>query len=215
MDQTLFYWEHIEETRKKIDLKRGDYIINIYMVNMYTCDEYYKWIPCDSKSKLLGYIKYVALPSLAICRNLLSSKDEYEDLVIYGVFSYEEAMEILGNMNSTKDYSDDYVKWYEIFDSMDEDIAFEDIKKALKDLSNIVYEENFKKGFLFNISIYKDIVDVGNSNIAAFEEEGLIDLLEEDLNIPVAEIRKMFNSVDSNKFFQKKIIDILNNMENR
>ena len=170
MEQSLAYWKNIEETEREVKHIKGDYLINIYMVNMYTCDEYFKWVPCRDAERLLGYIKYIALPSLSICRKLVNSNDEYCDLIIYGVFDYKDAVEIIGNIDGEKEYLDDYIEWFDTFDKMDENTSFETIREEVAKIAHKVDEEDFKRGFLFNMEVYEDIEDVKKRNIDDFEE---------------------------------------------
>lgn len=66
---------------------------------------------------------------------------------------------------------------------------------------------------VLTLEVYKNIKEVGRQLIKNYEEQNMIEELEDTFNFSIDEIENMFNKIEENVFLLKRIMPILYNLE--
>lgn len=74
----------------------------------------------------------------------------------------------------------------------------------------IVAEKSDICGIYLDLAIYKNIKSVGKALIEEYENENMLDYLEETFGVHKDDIEEVFENINENKFMQKKILSFLN-----
>lgn len=152
----ISYWRawNIEEDINR-EARAEDYIIRIEINNRQTNKVFERIINLNSRDKLLGFIRYYALPSITLSMFNGNNHDEFT----IGAFSREEICYLIDNK---LEYSEELkIKWKsfynKFYNSIDEVGKEEDfwgkVTELLKEISsNSLGEEDI----LFKIEGYRD-----------------------------------------------------------
>lgn len=209
MDENiLYYWENKMHETKTQEPKINDYIVHFVLINQYSNSGVNKWICCEDIDKLLGFAKYVALSSLQITRSLVD-KDKMEG-ICFDTVGYNASLELLEDMDSRSELIEEYKNWFSQLEECNKETSIEEIKVIV---DNITQQIDHMTGVLITFELYKNVKEVGLELIRDYEENGLVDILEDSFNFRIDEIENLFNTLDKNKFLLKRIIPILDNLE--
>lgn len=211
MDENmLYYWENkMDETKTQTqEPKINDYIVHFVLINQYSNNGVNKWICCEDIDKLLGFAKYVALSSLQITRSLVD-KDKMEG-ICFDTVGYNASLELLEDMDSRSELIEEYNHWFSQLEECNKETSIEEIKVII---DNINQRVDHMSGVLITFELYKNVKEVGLELIRDYEENGLVDILEDSFNFRIDEIENLFNTLDQNKFLLKRIIPILDNLD--
>lgn len=188
--------------------KINDYIVHFVLINQYSNSGVNKWICCEDIDKLLGFAKYVALSSLQITRSLVD-KDKMEG-ICFDTVGYDASLELLEDMDSRIELIEEYKNWFSQLEGCNKETSIEEIKVIV---DNITQQVDHMTGVLITFELYKNVKEVGLELIRDYEEDGLVDILEDSFNFKIDEIENLFNTLDQNKFLLKRIIPILDNLD--
>lgn len=209
MDENiLYYWENKMHETKTQEPKINDYIVHFVLINQYSNSGVNKWICCEDIDKLLGFAKYVALSSLQITRSLVD-KDKMEG-ICFDTVGYDASLELLEDMDSRIELIEEYKNWFSQLEGCNKETSIEEIKVIV---DNITQQVDHMTGVLITFELYKNVKEVGLELIRDYEEDGLVDILEDSFNFKIDEIENLFNTLDQNKFLLKRIIPILDNLD--
>ena len=209
MDENiLYYWENKMHETKTQEPKINDYIVHFVLINQYSNSGVNKWICCEDIDKLLGFAKYVALSSLQITRSLVD-KDKMEG-ICFDTVGYDASLELLEDMDSRIELIEEYKNWFSQLEGCNKETSIEEIKVIV---DNITQQVDHMTGVLITFELYKNVKEVGFELIRDYEEDGLVDILEDSFNFKIDEIENLFNTLDQNKFLLKRIIPILDNLD--
>ena len=204
-EELIYYWKNRLNNEHNVDLKINDYIVHFFMINEVSCEGINEWINCDTFDKMESFIAFVILPSCQVSRALTEVDD---NRVCVDIASYDETIELLTAINENTQLISEYSNWYDIVESCKEG----DIRR-LKDLVGHINENvEWKNGILVGIEVFENIKVAGHELIKSYEEENMIDVLEDEFDLSLEEIKNIFDTVDKNEFFQKRVMFILNNL---
>ena len=208
MDENLlYYWDNLLSEEKQQEPKINDYIVHFALTNQYDNNGINEWICCDSMSKLLGLLKYVILPSTQLSRAIMHNENQSE--VGFGTVGYIETIELLENIKSDIKFKLEYEYWFKELEKYNSENEFESIRYIIDDINKKV---DHKDGIFLTLEVYKGVKDVGLQLLKDYENEDMIDVLEDCFNFNKYEIENMFNNLDKNVFLLKRIIPILYNL---
>lgn len=201
---SLYYWKNFLEKDKETFVNSDSYILNFYIVNQNTSEIFYKWYSFVNTNELLGFIKFVVLPSGYYSRIF----GESDGTVIITAESYDGALELLNNniVRVDKPLINNFNEDYCLIQEVENDFNLESLKKFCNSFtSHLDYND-----IVFSwIEVHKNIKEFGVQLVNSYEKDGMIDELERQMEMKKDEIIELFSSIDDNKFMLKKINDFL------
>lgn len=202
----IAYWRNWINNRQDIPMTEDGYIIRYIIANQYSNTWVKRWVCCTTQKNLYAFIKYVLLPSIIISKNMgLKDGEVYID-----VCEYNETLGILehAGQEGYEKAVEDYVRWFEEVDNLEEkDAALSEIIEVLSKVSS---EIDFRKGLFVEINLYEDISFVGRSLIKEYEEDDMVEDLEDMMGLSCKEIEDLFDDIRDNKFMLRRISTLLN-----
>lgn len=202
---SVYYWRNFLEKDKENGVKANSYILNFYIINQNRNESFYKWYSFNNKSELLGFIKFVALPSGYFSRNF----GEVDNEIIVTASNYEDTLEILNTSNLRVDdvLSNNFVEDYSIIEEIEKEFKLELLKKLCDSFnSHLDY-----KGIVFSgIQVYENIKEFAKQLVNDYEEQDMIDELERQMEMEKDKIIELFSNIEDNSFMLKRINEFLN-----
>lgn len=205
-EQIVDYWKNKLEQEDICELKVNDYILHFAIINQKDNIGINKWFNFDSKNKLIGFIKYVAMPSIQISRAVANNEGNVG--VHIDAIGYFDAVELLEVTNVKVKHIEEFENWFEGFKDYNEETDIKEIKSYIENINKAF---DYRSEFLLSLDVYENIKSVGLELIKLYEEDGMIDVLEDQFNFSKEEIESIFNNVNKNIFLFKRIMSILNN----
>lgn len=201
---SVYYWKNFLEKDKEFGIKPDSFIVNFTIVNQSTNDIYHDWLSFPEEKALLGYIKYVVLPSGYYSRLF----GEIKGQIFIDADNYDGVIDLLENNNVkqaselARCFKDDYT----LLDKMEEKFDF----KALKEFCNNFSANLDYHNIVFSrVELYANIKDVGQSLVREYEENGMIEELEEQMELSKEEIIRMFTHIEKNIFMLRRVNEFL------
>lgn len=205
-ENLLAYWRSQLDEDKEIEITADGYMFKYIIANQYSGDVLQNWVCCTSKKKLYSFLKNIILPSISISKTV----GIIENIAFLDVMSYDETIDILSSPkieNSITEINRFKSSYDEINKLEMEDAPFDKIKEFV---TKITLEVDYREGIFVEVEVFKNISDVGKELIKAYEEDGMIDVLESQIELSKVEIENLFNNITDNKFMMKKINTLLN-----
>lgn len=206
-DSLISYWEAWLNDEIKIPMDVNGYVINYSMINIRSNEGIGDWICCNSKSKLISFIKFVLLPSFIVTK-FIGIK---ENKLFFDVSSYDETLEILeeDQFEDIEEAKNEYEACFKELDKLEKiDADWKEIRDFLQYINNSI---DFREGLLVNFQVYKNIKAVGKDLIEEYEGQNMLSELEREFDMNKEEIVNLFDGLDKNKFMLQKIGTLLNN----
>lgn len=204
---SVYYWKNFLQKGKEFGVKMNSISLNFAIVSQSSSNIYHDWLSFPGKKALVGYLKYVVLPSGYIS-SLFGGIDS--DFTIDSV-TFNEAIELLENNTYKIDkqlianFKEDY---YLLTKIEQEEINI----MSLKDFCNSYNLHLGINNMTFSlVNVYENIKDVGYSLIKDYEEDGMIDELEDQFGMSIDQIYNMFDSIQDNEFMLYRINEFLKN----
>lgn len=200
----IYYWENFLDKYidKEIEAKIDSFMLKFYIINQDSNETFYKWFSFSNKEELLGFIKFIALPS-AYCSRAFGEK---ENSVLITAAVYDDVLELLENniVGVDNEVINNFKKDYEKIEAIEnkEEFDLEMIKKFCDGFGDFL---DYKSKVFSNIEVYEDVKTLGTELINDFEKDGMLDELERQMNMSKEEIEEMFLNIDKNPFMLKKI----------
>lgn len=203
----VYYWENILQKNITFSLNSNSYIVNFIIVNQASNETYKNWIVLPDGDHLVNYLKYIALPSLFY--SILIGTEE--KTIFVNADSFNSVVNLLENniIRDDKELSKRYQLYYNSLDKLQgEYFKFDE----LLEICNNINESYNEKNIVFPIiNVYKNIKDVGLRLIQDYEDDNMIEELENTLNISKNDFLDMLNDINNNKFMLNKFMEYLDN----
>lgn len=202
---SVYYWKNFLEKEKETDVKPDTYILNFYIVNQNISESFYKWYSFKSEKKLLGFIKFIALPS-GDCSRIFGEKDNE---VIITADTYDSTLALLGDNivkvdeALIKNFQEDYA----IIQEVEKEFSLDKLKQFCQSFNDHL---NYRGIVFSNIDVYENIKTFGKRLIEGYEKEDMIDELERQMEMSKEEITELFSNIARNTFMLKRINKFLN-----
>jgi len=202
---SIYYWRNFLEKDKESGIKLDSYILNFYIINQNRNESFYKWYSFNNKSELLGFIKFVALPSGYFSRNF----GEVDNEIIVTASNYEDTLEILNTSNLRVDdvLSNNFVEDYSIIEEIEKEFKLELLEKVCHSFNSHL---DYKGKVFSGIQVYKNIKEFGKQLVSEYEEQDMIDELERQMEMEKGKIIELFSNIEDNSFMLKRINEFLN-----
>lgn len=206
----IYYWENFLDKYidKEIQANIDSFMLKFYIINQDSNETFYKWFSFSNREELLGFIKFIALPS-AYCSRAFGEK---ENSVLITAAIYEDVLELLKNniVGVDEDIINNFKKDYEKIQEIESNKGFdlEMIKKFCDEFGDFL---DYKSKVFSNIEVYENVKVFGKELISNFEKDGMVDELERQMGMNKEEIEEMFSNIDKNPFMLKRINTFLDN----
>ena len=132
----IYYWKNYLMNQDEIDIKPNAYILKLSLINYYSRDLFCNWYSFSTAEELIGFIKFVAIPSIYVTK--VFGKEE-NTIFLDALYDYE-TIEVIKqsdnseNDNILKEIEDDY----DFIDKLQNKFSIERVKK-------FVNNGNYKK----------------------------------------------------------------------
>lgn len=205
MPRGFYFWENYIKSEKTFELKLNSYILTFAEVNQKSCNVYSECISFPRLMDVLEFIEYIIIPSSFISRIM----GEREGFILLDCLDRESTFRICEQYSGRK--------YRKLVDSLDYFYSNIDRLKydfSVRDLDNLLDEFNelfsYKNIVFARVNFYRNIQILGNTLIREYDDIDLINLLEEDLELNIDDIKRMFNDLDNNPLMLKNIKTYLN-----
>ena len=206
-EQVIHYWDKVLQ-EDYMEPSANDYVVRFSEVNMVCDARASNWSFCNTFQKLIGYVQYIALPSIQISRAMAEDSDISCEHIYFDTSDVIETVNTLHFFNSRKEILDEYERWYNRLADLDENSDFEELKTIVKEIND---EIGLGDAIFIELEVFRNIKEVGEDLITSYDEDGFLDQLEDLMNFNVEQIRHIFNNFDENPFLKKRIVHMLYN----
>ena len=122
----IYYWRNYLINKDSIDIKPNEYILKFSLINSYSRDFFCNWYSFKSQQEIIGFIKFVVIPSTYITKAF----GKEEDTIFLDALEDYEAIEII---EESKNYNKlDILKEkkqdYKIINSLKDNLTLEKLK---------------------------------------------------------------------------------------
>lgn len=200
------YWSKIIYNEVQVDIDPDGFIFKYTIINMFTNEGVKNWISCNSWRKLFSFIKFVILPSVQLSK-LIGIK---EDSVVLGVFDYDITLGIIEE-SRIEGWKEILAEYKELFQEADDlemgEYPFSELKEFVEKIASAV---DYREGLYVSLDIFENISRVGKELIEKYENEDMLDYIEDFMEMSKEEILELFENINENPFMKKKILSLLN-----
>lgn len=204
-ENSIAYWRNWIDSEIELPITADGYIFKYIIFNQVSNDGNYEWVCCNSKNKLYSFIKYFILPSIQISRTIGVT----EETIYFGVENYDDTIECLEN-SKCEDYIEQietYKRWFDEIEKLEkEDASIEKLRDFMK---SIVLEIDYRKYIVVELDVFENISSVGRTLVKEYEDDGVLDILEDELQMSKEQILELFDNINENKLMLRKITNIL------
>lgn len=199
---TVEYWKNYLEEGKEMIVKKDSYLLNLLILD-YNLKKFYKWYSFDSKEDVLGFIKFVILPTIYFTR--IFGKDENE--IIFVADTYENILHMLRNNLILRNQVliDRFKYEYSLIEEAVKDMDLQKLHELRQSLITFVYDKSI---IAPDIHVFKNIKEAIKKILDGYKAKEMIDSFGEELQMPKKELARYLSDVENNKL-QSRVIEIL------
>ncbi|MEQ8197370.1 MAG: hypothetical protein ABRQ27_05150 [Clostridiaceae bacterium] len=201
---SLYYWKNFLNKDIANEVKPDSYILNFYIVNQNTSEVFNEWYPFDSPGEVLGFIKYVVLPSGYFSRIFGEENDD----IFITADTYEGVFELLNNnrIRVDKTLIGNFKKDYSLLEKVEKKFALENLEQFCDSFN---YHLDINEPVFSSLEVFRNIKDFGLQLVRDYEEQGMTDELEEQMEMSKEEILELFSNIQDYPFMLKRITEFL------
>lgn len=205
MEKSKYSWERVLDERMTERSVFGHFVI----VNCYGGEFLNNWISFPNSKALLGFLKYVFLPTAYV---------EWFDREDSDGFISIEAdpaawIDLLKASKKERYHKEIPVMEKELFKieslwPLEEADCMAELKKFAEQ-----FTEQWTKSHdvFFQLQVFQSPEEVGQYLIDVYEEDQLTERIKEQLNVSKEELKEMTAQMHGNEFMKRKFMDLLNN----
>ena len=202
----IYYWKNYLMNQDEIDIKPNAYILKLSLINYYSRDLFCNWYSFSTAEELIGFIKFVAIPSIYVTK--VFGKEE-STIFLDALYDYE-TIEVIKqsdnseNDNILKEIEDDY----DFIDKLQNKFSIERVKKFV---NNGNYKKEKDLGIFSKLEFFENVNEIGRELVREFENENMLAELEKNMDLKKNQILALFDGIDKNPFMIRRIGTYLNN----
>ena len=178
----IYYWQNYLVNQDNADIKPNAYVLKFSLINSYSRDFFCNWYSFKSTQELIGFIKFVVIPSTYI------TEETYNN----------EKCDILREIRHD----------YEIINNLKNNFTLDKFKKFIN-ITNSRGNKNF--GIFSKLEFFKNVNDIGKELVREFEDDNMLDELENHMDLNKNQILALFDGIDKNPFMLKRLGTYLSN----
>ena len=202
----IYYWQNYLMNQDNIDIKPNACVLKFSLVNSYSKDFFCNWYSFKSPQELMGFIKFVVIPSTYITKAFgreedtifLDALDDYETIDLIEETDNNEKYDILREIRHD----------YEIINNLKNNFTLDKFKKFIN-ITNSRGNKNF--GIFSKLEFFKNVNDIGKELVREFEDDNMLDELENHMDLNKNQILALFDGIDKNPFMLKRLGTYLSN----
>ena len=202
----IYYWQNYLVNQDNADIKPNAYVLKFSLINSYSRDFFCNWYSFKSTQELIGFIKFVVIPSTYITKAFgreedtifLDALDDYETIDLIEETDNNEKCDILREIRHD----------YEIINNLKNNFTLDKLKKFIN-ITNSRGNKSF--GIFSKLEFFKDVNDIGKELVREFEDDNMLDELENHMDLNKNQILALFDGIDKNPFMLRRLGTYLSN----
>lgn len=202
----IYYWQNYLVNQDNVDIKPNACVLKFSLINSYSRDFFCNWYSFKSTQELIGFIKFVVIPSTYITKAFgreedtifLDALDDYETIDLIEETDNNEKYDILREIRHD----------YEIINNLKNNFTLDKLKKFIN-ITNSRGNRSF--GIFSKLEFFKNVNDIGKELVREFEDDNMLDELENHMDLNKNQILALFDGIDKNPFMLKRLGTYLSN----
>lgn len=202
----IYYWQNYLMNQDNIYIKPDAYVLKFSLVNSYSRDFLCNWYSFKSEEELIGFIKYVVIPSTYITKVFgreedtifLDVLDDYETIELIEDAEYNDKYEVLRQIRYD----------YQMINNLKKSFTIQKFKKFINITNG---RSNIGLGIFSRLEFFEDVKQIGRELIKEFEGDNMLDELENHMDLNKNQILALFDGIDKNPFMLKRLATYLSN----
>ena len=202
----IYHWQNYLINQENLGFKPNSYVLKFSLINSYSRDYFCNWYSFKNSSELIGFFKYILIPSIYITKAFGKS----ENTIFLDALGFYETIDIIEeceNINK-KEILQEIKKVYKMLDNIKENFCIEKVKKFI----NKINKSDIKKcGIITRIEFFEHVKQIGRDLVKEFENDDMLSELEKQMDLNKNQIIDLFDDIDKNPFMLKRIGVYLSN----
>lgn len=202
----IYYWQNYLMNQESIDIKPDSYVLKFSLVNSYSRDFFCNWYSFESPQELIGFIRFVVIPSEYITKAFgreedtifLDALDDYETIDLIEETDNHEKYDILREVRHD----------YEMIDNLNNNFTVDKFKKFIS-INNA--RADISIGIFSKLEFFENVNQIGKELVKEFEDDNMLDELENHMDLNKNQILALFDGIDKNPFMLKRLGTYLSN----
>ena len=202
----IYYWQNYLCKQDEMYIKPNAYVLKFSLINTYSKDVFCNWYSFKSYEALIGFIRYVVVPSSYITK--VFGKEQ--ETIFIDALNEEDTIELIedSDIKNKLDVILEINQEYNLLKSLKNNFTVDKMKRYI----NLVNINNSIKNNIFsNLEFFENVNVIGRELVKEFEADNMLSDLESHMSLNKKQIIDMFDGIDKNPFMLKKLNTYLTN----
>ena len=203
---SIYYWQNYLCKQDEMYIKQNAYVLKFSLINTYSKDVFCNWYSFKSYEALIGFIRYVVVPSSYITK--VFGKEQ--ETIFIDALNEEDTIELIedSDIENKLDVILEINQEYNLLKSLKNNFTVDKMKRYI----NLVNINNSIKNNIFsNLEFFENVNVIGRELVKEFEADNMLSDLESHMSLNKKQIIDMFDGIDKNPFMLKKLNTYLTN----
>ena len=203
---SIYYWQNYLCKQDEMYIKPNAYVLKFSLINTYSKDVFCNWYSFKSYEALIGFIRYVVVPSSYITK--VFGKEQ--ETIFIDALNEEDTIELIedSDIKNKLDVILEINQEYNLLKSLKNNFTVDKMKRYI----NLVNINNSIKNNIFsNLEFFENVKVIGRELGKEFEADNMLSDLESHMSLNKKQIIDMFDGIDKNPFMLKKLNTYLTN----
>lgn len=203
---SIYYWQNYLCKQDEMYIKPNAYVLKFSLINTYSKDVFCNWYSFKSYEALIGFIRYVVVPSSYITK--VFGKEQ--ETIFIDALNEEDTIELIedSDIKNKLDVILEINQEYNLLKSLKNNFTVDKMKRYI----NLVNINNSIKNNIFsNLEFFENVNVIGRELVKEFEADNMLSDLESHMSLNKKQIIDMFDRIDKNPFMLKKLNTYLTN----
>lgn len=203
---SIYYWQNYLCKQDEMYIKPNAYVLKFSLINTYSKDVFCNWYSFKSYEALIGFIRYVVVPSSYITK--VFGKEQ--ETIFIDALNEEDTIELIedSDIENKLDVILEINQEYNLLKSLKNNFTVDKMKRYI----NLVNINNSIKNNIFsNLEFFENVNVIGRELVKEFESDNMLSDLESHMSLNKKQIIDMFDGIDKNPFMLKKLNTYLTN----
>ena len=203
---SIYYWQNYLCKQDEMYIKPNAYVLKFSLINTYSKDVFCNWYSFKSYEALIGFIRYVVVPSSYITKVF----EKEQETIFIDALNEEDTIELIedSDIENKLDVILEINQEYNLLKSLKNNFTVDKMKRYI----NLVNINNSIKNNIFsNLEFFENVNVIGRELVKEFEADNMLSDLESHMSLNKKQIIDMFDGIDKNPFMLKKLNTYLTN----
>ena len=203
---SIYYWQNYLCKQDEMYIKPNAYVLKFSLINTYSKDVFCNWYSFKSYEALIGFIRYVVVPSSYITK--VFGKEQ--ETIFIDALNEEDTIELIedSDIKNKLDVILEINQEYNLLKSLKNNFTVDKMKRYI----NLVNINNSIKNNIFsNLEFFENVNVIGRELVKEFEADNMLSDLESHMSLNKKQIIDMFDGIDKNPFMLKRLGTYLSN----